>query len=293
VKFKPLRSREGWYGLLVCLALLAASGLLITIVARRPISGLSFVLVMLVLLSLPIMLFVAYRSWGCFSLEYRVDRDGVTMIWGPLRQAVPMAQIERIVRGASCGGIRRWPWPAPYAASRTIREEKPLFCYASRPPAEQLLLMTSAADYGISPADADGFLAALQERHLLGPARTLPTQPRFSALWQWRFWKDHVAQGLLLAGLLLCLAVFGFLAFRFPALPEQVALHFNVLDQPDRLGPRLGLFIVPLIGLLSYAVNAVWGGAVYRRQRLAALIMWGGAVSVQVIAALALWSLMP
>lgn len=288
-----MRSREGWYGVLVCLGLLAADGLLITMAARRPVSGLSFVLLVLVLLSIPAIVFLAYRSWGCFSLEYRVDRDGVTMVWGPLRQAVPMSQIERIVRGVSCQRTRRWPWPGPYAASRTVGGEKPLLCYATRPPTEQLLLVADAAEYAISPADPDGFLSALQQRHLLGPARTLPTQPRLSGLWQWRFWNDRLAQALLLAGLILCLAVFGILAFRFPALPEQVALHFSALDQPDRLGPREGLFILPLIGLLSYAVNAVWGGVVYRRQRLAALILWGGALSVQVIAALALWSLIP
>lgn len=289
--FRAQRSREGWYGLLVCLALLAADALLIANVARRPISGLSFVLVLLVLLSLPIVIFVAYRSWGCLSLEYRVDRDGVTVVWGALRQAVPIGQIQRIVRGSSCGRVRPWPWPGPYAATRIAAPGKPLLCYSTRSPAEQLLLVTADVDYGISPSDTDGFVAALQQRHLLGAARMLPTQPRFAALWQWRFWRDHVAQGLLVAGLALCLALFGFLAFRFPGLPEQVALHFNSLDRPDRLGPRQGLFLLPLIGLLSYAVNAIWGGAVYRRQRLAALTLWAGAVVVQIIAGLALWSL--
>jgi uncharacterized membrane protein len=96
---------------------------------------------------------------------------------------------------------------------------------------------------------------------------------------------------LLLTGLLLCLALFGFLAFRFPVLPESVPLHFDAAGQPDRIGPRQGLFLLPLIGLLAWGINAVWGGVIYRRQRLAAYLLWGGAIAVQVIAGLALWGL--
>ena len=166
-----------------------------------------------------------------------------------------------------------------------------LLSYATRPPAEQLLLVTSRMVYGISPAEQERFLEALQERHLMGPARILPTEPTWPRLWRWRFWQDRVGQGLLLAGLLLCLALFGFLAFRFPVLPESVPLHFDAAGQPDRIGPRQGLFLLPLIGLLAWGINAVWGGVIYRRQRLAAYLLWGGAIAVQVIAGLALWGL--
>ena len=290
--FKPLRSRQGWYGLLSCLVLLAVDALLLRFLLSMPISGTSFILALLVLLSLPLLLYLAYRTWGCFSLEYRVDRDGVTIVWGPMRRAVPMGQIERIVRrGLPSETPRRWPWPGPYAATRSESSLGQLLSYATRPPAEQLLLVTPRMVYGISPADQERFLEALQERHLMGPARTLPTEPTWPRLWRWRFWQDRVGQGLLLAGLLLCLALFGFLAFRFPALPESVPLHFDAAGQPDRIGPRQGLFLLPLIGLLAWGINAVWGGVIYRRQRLAAYLLWGGAIAVQVIAGLALWGL--
>ena len=278
--------------MLGCLVVLAVDGLLWYSLRGRPISGLSFVLALLILLSLPLLGYLAYRTWGCFSLEYRVNRDGVTIVWGPLRQPLPMAQIERIVRGGAPSARHRWPWPGPYAAARSESPLGPRLSYATRPAAEQLLLVTPEMVYGISPAEPESFLEALQERHLLGPARTLPTEPVWPRLWQWRFWQDRVGQGLLLAGLLLSLALFGFLAFRFLALPEQVVLHFNAAGQPDRVGARQRLFLLPLIGLLAWGINGVWGGVIYRRQRLAAYLLWGGAVAVQIIAGLALWSLM-
>jgi len=292
--FKPLRSHQGWYGLLSCLGLLGIDALLVCILRGRPVSGISFLLALLILLSSPLLLYLAYRTWGCLSLEYWVDRDGVTIIWGPMRQPVPMGRIERIIRGGIPAVEQHWwPWPGPYAAVRVESPLGQLFSYATRPPSEQLLLVTPGAVYGISPAEPERFLEALQERHLLGPARTLPAEPIWPRLWQWPFWRDRVGQGLLLLGFLLDLTLFGWLCFRFPALPDRLPLHFNAAGQPDRVGPRQGLFLLPLIGLLAWGVNAIWGGVIYRRQRLGAYLLWGGAVAVQIIAALALKSLIP
>jgi hypothetical protein len=146
--------------LLSCLVLLAVDTLLLRFLLGRPISGTSFILALLVLLSLPLLLYLAYRTWGCFSLEYRVDRDGVTIVWGPMRRAVPMGQIERIVRGGSPSERpRRRPWPGPYAATCSESPLGQLLSYATRPPAEQLLLVTPMMVYGISPAEQERFLA--------------------------------------------------------------------------------------------------------------------------------------
>ena len=83
-----------------------------------------------------------------------------------------------------------------------------------------------------------------------------------------------------------CLEAFAY------TLPEEVVLHFNSAQEPDRVGPRQGLFLLPLIGLLAWGINTVWGGVIYHRQRLAAYLLWGGAIAVQIIAGLALGSLM-
>ena len=49
-----------------------------------------------------VIVYLGYRTLGAFTLEYWVDRDGVTVMWGATRQIVPMGQIERIVPGPQC-----------------------------------------------------------------------------------------------------------------------------------------------------------------------------------------------
>ena len=61
---------------------------------------------------------------------------------------------------------------------------------------------------------------------------------------------------------------------------------------PDRIDVKSGLFALPLIGMIVWLVNLVAGIWLYRRYQLgAAYLLWGGAVIVQAIAALALLSL--
>lgn len=39
----------------------------------------------------------------------------------------------------------------------------------------------------------------------------------------------------------------------FSGLPEEVAIHFNALGEPDRFAPKAGIFLVPGIGTLLFA----------------------------------------
>lgn len=290
--FKPVPFRQGWYGLLAILLLMALDGVLVALVVTFPVSWMSFTLTLLVLLTLPLLLYLAYRTWGCLTLQYWVNRNGVTIVWGPLRQAVPMNDVQRIVRGCVAEMRRPWPWPGRHAARHVECSLGPLTSFATRPPQEQLLLVTSSGSFGISPQDREGFLEALQERRRLGPSGKVPSGPSWPAPWNWHFWQDRTGQGLVLGGLALCLALFGLLTFQFPALPDRVSLHFNAAGMPDRTGPRGQLFILPIIGLIVWAINLLWAALIYRNQRLAAYLLWGGAAAVQILAGLALWSLL-
>jgi hypothetical protein len=157
----------------------------------------------------------------------------------------------------------------------------------------QLILVTPAESYGLAPADPDGFLRALQERHALGVARPLQAELQRPPAWTWPLWQDRVALVLIGAGLLGVLLMFGALCFRFPELSSDLPLHFDVNGIPDRIVPKSGLFVLPLIGLIAWVFNLVTGVWLYRRvQQGAAYLLWGGAVVVQLIAGLALFNLM-
>ena len=146
-----------------------------------------------------------------------------------------------------------------------------------------MLVLTDAAAYGISPADREGFLAAFAARKELGPTQDVAQESIRPRFFEWPLWRDRTARGLVAGGLVLCVALFGFLILRYPNLPARIPLHFDPLGRPDRFGGPPEAFILPVIGLLALVVNAGLGVPVYLRQRIPAYLLWSGAVLVQVL----------
>lgn len=287
---------ERWHGLLVVLGLGLLDILLLAWLIGRPVDGLSFVLGSFMLGSLLAIAYVGHRTFAAFSLEYWVDRNAVTLIWGPTRQVLPIGDIERIITGASDrvqNSPRPWHWPCADRRRLICDGLGVVNAYAARPLPEQILLVTRTESYGVSPADAPGFLRALQERVALGPARKVEAELKRPPLWTWPLWRDRGALVLIGGGLLGVLVMFGVLCFRFPYLSSDLPLHFDAYGLPDRISPKSGLFALPIIGLVTWLFNTAAGIWLYRHiQQGAAYLLWGGAGVVQGIAGLALFNLM-
>lgn len=301
MSFKPYPDRGRWYGLAVVLALGLLDIFLVSQLLGRPVDGLSFVLAVTVLGSLVVMGYLAYRTFGAWTLEYWVDRNAVTLVWGAARQIVPLSRIQRILAAtpaapsaATSGrpaGI--WHWPCPERRRYPVAGIGMVNAYATRPLAEQIILVTDEESFGLSPIDAPGLMQALQQRHALGPARLASMELRRPPVWTWALWRDRGALFLMAAGLLGVLVMFGVLCFRFPYLSSDLPLHFDVTGRPDRIAEKSGLFALPLIGLVTWLFNTAAGIWLYRHvQRGAAYLLWGGALVVQAVAALALFNLM-
>jgi hypothetical protein len=296
MSFKPLACSDRWYGILAMLGLILVDLSMAYAILHRPVDGFSFVLGLWILVSLLILVYLGYRTWGAFTLEYWVDRDAVTLVWGPTRQTVPVGQIQRVLVGSESSQAPRsepWHWPCPDRRRLSCSDLGIVNSYATRSLDRQLLLVTSEESYGLSPVDPDRFMTALQERYALGVGRPLQPELHRPPLWTWPLWRDRMALFLIAAGLVGLLLMFGMLCFRFPALSSDLPLHFDVSGIPDRIAPKSGLFALPLIGLIAWVFNLVVGIWLYRRvQRGAAYLLWGGAVAVQFVAGLALFNLM-
>jgi hypothetical protein len=296
MSFKPLSCSDRWYGLLALVGLVVVDLSSVWIILHHPVDGLSFILALWLLASLFALAYLGYRILGAFTMEYWVDRDAVTMVWGPTRQIVPVAQIQRVLVSDHEDRVpppRPWHWPCPDRRRVECGGLGVLNSYATRPLNQQLVLVTESESYGLSPADAGGFVDALQERYALGALRPLQAELRRPPLWTWALWRDRAALVLIGAGLLGVLFMFGALCFRFPVLSSDLPLHFDAGGIPDRIVPKSGLFVLPMIGLIAWGFNLVAGIWLYRRvQRGAAYLLWGGAVFVQAVAGLALFNLM-
>ncbi len=308
--FHPTPSTDGRRALLIALALILLDLALTILMAARPIGASTFVLLLLVLVLWLPLSYVLWRAWLCLSLVYWIDRNSVTLAWGPIRQVIPIGEVQQVQRGAAVEALaaaaplaqgpngqidqparalaERWPalvrWVifGPDLGTRRRLHGVRIYSVASQPLSEQLLLRAHGGLYGISPADADGFLAALQEHHSLGPTHLTTHQRQWPGWMRFPLWQDRFLLSLLLLGLLGVLLLLGLAMSRFAALPFA-------LPQWDDLDRRM-IFLFPIFGLAVWLINGAWGLLVYERQRVAAGLLWGGALAAQAAALVALLS---
>lgn len=294
--FNPVYCRTRWEGVAVTAWLVLIDMLLLIWMWRRPIDWMKFLLIVLIVLSVPLILHLAYRTWAAFTLDYWVDRNAITVRWANSSQVIPLDNIRRVIGSGveSLGGNSLLEWPAPYlgGSGRALGLVN-ITMLATRPLSECLLLETGDAVYALSPADEEGFLTAIQVRHKLGPVGDVRAVAVRSSLWDRTAGADPTGALLFTGGLVGVLTLFGVLMLGFQDLPDALAFHYNVYGQPDVVREKGALFLLPFIGLLSWLVNGAWGlWMALRGQKTGAYMLWGGAIIVQVFSFLALYSLM-
>ena len=108
------------------------------------------------------------------------------------------------------------------------------------------------------------------------------------------FWRDRVMQFCMGASIILNVALFAVIAAQIGRLPDQVPLHFDGLGQVDRLGSPAGLYLLPLIGLISWLSAALLGWYFHqvREEKPVAYILWGATVAIQLATWLAIINLL-
>lgn len=306
--FKPAPFADARRALAAAGVLLAINLLLLVVFFAKPVAGSTFFLfVVSLLLWLPI-LYLLWRAWVCFSLAYWIDRNAVTVVYGPVRQIIPIGGIREIRRGEAAAAwlegappvqgpngnvdwlavqlVRRWPGLARWVCygqelgTRRVYNGRRVNSLASQTLASQILLVTDERTFGISPDDADRFLSALDDFHRLGPTHLAPQERRWPAVARWPLWQDRLLLGLLAAGFAGFLVLLGVAIFRFTGLPFA-------LPQWDNLDRRL-IFVFPAFGLAVWLINGLWGLLVHQRHRVAAALLFGGTLAAQLAALAAL-----
>jgi uncharacterized membrane protein len=117
-------------------------------------------------------------------------------------------------------------------------------------------------------------------------------KPRLIRIVTWFIGSDRLVHVLLALGLLLNLALFAYIGWRYRALPEPLPLHFDILGQPDRLGMRSEIFKLPAIGLLLWVLNSLFGLAIQRWEKMGTYLLLGVATVVQLLFWLAALNIM-
>jgi hypothetical protein len=300
VTWRAKFSVGGPVGLLVAGPVLALDIWLLNVLLNQgirlqEINFLTSVMGLILLLSIPLLLVLIYQTLNWASLRYRLDRNGVTVRWFGAKQIIPIRNIQRIVQGQELGDtvVRRrgLHWPGHERGMGLVPGIGRTYFFATRPLSEQLLLITPGRAYGISPSDPEEFLKGFAARREMGPNRLLEQEIHRDRWLTLPLWKDQTAWVLLSAALVVNLGLFGYLCVRFPGLDFQLPLHFNSLGQPDRIGTKMELFALPIIGLIILSTNVTLGLALYRRERAGSYLLWGAAAAVQALFWLATFSI--
>jgi hypothetical protein len=290
--FKPLPCKSRWEGIFVISWVLLIDSLLLTWMSRRDTDWLSFLMVLALLASLPLLARLVYRTWGSFNLSYRLDRDALHIHWAATHQIVPLRAIRRVIRsGKEIGGWTPLYWPAPFVRTGKGQRARRLERFATRPLPGCLLLETDEAIFALSPAHGDAFLDALETYNQLGPIQPLALERRRPLLGAENVF-DGLSLGLAGLSVLGLVLLFGILMIQYPSLPDRLVFHYNSEGVPDSIRAKSSLFMLPIIGLLAFVINGAGGVFMaYRQQRLGSYLLWGGTLTVQLLVLLALLSL--
>jgi hypothetical protein len=279
MSFRPLYTRDRLWAILAVMVMLAVALLTATAIFKRPVGPPTVVLIGGLLLLMAAVVVLLYRLWALHTIDYWVERDAIHIHWRGEEAIVPLPEIQQI-RPTYLKMRPSWRhWPLQWMHSGQQHEH--LVSYATQPPERCLAIETAGVTFIISPQEPEAFLTAYEQRRAFGPARQLK-QVIYLAPWrQHWFLNDRLAQGLLFGGLLLGLLVLAYTMWRFPQLPETIAMHFNARGEPDLLSPRRAIFLLPGIALLSGFLNAAIGIALYEYQRFFSYILWSVSIILQ------------
>lgn len=286
---KPPRGLGVAIGVILAVVLAAADVLFGLILLGTPVNFITPLWVLLIVVSLPLLGFVGYRSFSLLNASYRFTQNALVIVWGPVKQIIPMADISGLILGSDLPGDLAphglW-WPGCLVGRGHTKTVGDLMYYATTPQAGQIIVVTGQGGIVISPENIDDFVNLFEEEGRKGITEEVPYLQNRPEFYNWAVWRDRPAALLVAAGLVLPFLLLVAITIQFPALPAAIPLHYDGLGQVDRSGPPSGLLILPAIGALAWLVNGLLGVLLYaarQNERPAAYLLWSSSLVVQLL----------
>lgn len=258
-----------------------------------------FWLVLFVLAAAAVSALFAYWALSALALSYVLTDEALVIRWGLAHQVIPLERITAVSYGFEHPAPKNRSgvyWPGNAAGRVTVDGIGQVLLYATyRSPAQLLYVQTPGTAYGIAPQDVRGFADALTTRlrppeisEESGPltVRSLTLQLEtihYAGPLRLRIFHDPVAMTITALALLINLALFGYVLYFYPSLPDLLPLHFNLLGEVDFIGPRGDVFRLPAIALGLFALDFTAAAVLHLRERVAAYVIVSTGLLVQAI----------
>jgi hypothetical protein len=227
-----------------------------------------------------------YWTCSCYTLRYAINRNGLAIRWGAIRQLIPLDQIERLVEGRTLPEPRvdGVSWPGHHVGRATVRRVGDTLFYSTHRSREELLyLITPSQSYAVSVPDADRFARDIQEQRDLGPHVPVRQSPERYAVAAQPFWSDAVAQVLALVAILACVVVFGYIFARYPDLPATIPLSFPPMGGITRVASKEQLLTLPVTALGILVLNLGLAVLLHTWERAAGYLLLVAATGLQAV----------
>jgi hypothetical protein len=280
MNFVPQRRIGILIGSLLLLVLIAISILGLVILGSQQISLAIVIWVAMPLVCVPLAMLVVYRLYALVTVRYRLDREGFYLVWGLAGEQAPISAIERIIPGESLGaklnpGLGLW-WPGCVAGRRRVAGVGMVEFFSTAGPDQMVVVDLGSRALAISPGDLEAFQETFLDATRMGSLEPIPAISRRPDLALTRLWGDRVARLLVPVGMLVWLALLGYLGFMAPRLPAEVPFGFDALGQPLAYVPPGRLLLLPMIGGISWLGDIFLGAWLFRRkeERRLAYMVW-------------------
>jgi len=192
-------------------------------------------------------------------MRYELRDDALYLILGPWKSRIPYGSITNVVRkDLAFSVLSSFRMPGIAVFDVAYSDEGTVRMYSTHPLTDVTLIKTlDGKKYGISPADPDGFMAALKQACNAGTVHEektstasnvttdlVPTPRRLGRV-AW------LSLSLAMATLVITLVL-------FPRLPGMLAIHWDLIGMPNGSLPRFwGAFLIPFLTLLFAVVPLV------------------------------------
>jgi len=285
MQFHPQRATGIALGALASAWGVVFAALLVLRGLTEPVSLSTLFCYLIAAVFLGIAVLLGYWTYACAGLRYEVDRNGLAIHWGFVRQVIPLDSVKRLARGEliSLPRIHGVNWPGYHVGRADLKEVgETLFYSTHRRLAEIVYVVTPSLTYAVSPANAQQFISEVEAAQKQGATLPLRQVPRRLPLLDQPFWLDRWAQGLAVAAVLVCAATFGVIFRNYAGLPDNMAISFPPLEV-ERIASKHELLSLPTTAFAVLLVGLVTGFAVRAWERLASYMVLASLVAVQVV----------
>jgi len=227
-----------------------------------------------------------YWTYGCYTLRYVINRNGLAIRWGAIRQLIPLDQIERLVEGRQAPEPRvdGVSWPGHHVGRADVRRVGDTLFYSTHRSREELLyLVTPSQSYALSVPDRERFARDIQEAREQGPHVPVRQSPERYTVAAQPFWSDGTAQLLALTAILACAVVFGYVFARYPGLSPTIPLSFPPMGGVTRVASKEQLLTLPVTALGILVLNLGLAVLIHAWERAAGYLLLVAAIGLQAV----------